>query len=211
MRIALLFDPKNDWLRQHCPQSLLNSKGINIEILDDSKHAEPFEVVFVLGYTKILPEVFIKRHKLVLLVHESDLPEGKGFAPVQWQILEGKNTITVSLIELTQEVDSGDIFEQTEMILDGSELYEEIRLLQAKVTFRLIEKFLTSYPTVEKRPQVGESTFYRKRHMRDGELEADLSIREQFQLLRIGNNEDWPSFFYMNGVKYVIKINKESD
>ena len=46
--------------------------------------------MFVIGYTKILPKEFLEGNKLVLVIHESDLPKGKGFSPVQWQILEGK-------------------------------------------------------------------------------------------------------------------------
>ena len=211
IKVAFLFDPKNDWLRQHIPQSLVNRKDVNLELLYDSQDTESFEIVFVLGYTKILPKSFIEQNGLTLVVHESDLPKGKGFSPVQWQILEGKNNITVSLIELAQEVDSGDIFEQTEIKLDGSELYKDIRSAQANATFKLVEHFLDSYPLVDKRPQVGKSTFYRKRSLADGELNVDLSIREQFQLLRIGNNEGWPSFFYMDGKKYILKIYKEND
>jgi len=44
-----------------------------------------------------------------LVVHESDLPRGKGFAPVKWQILDGKKEIPVCLLETTEQVDSGDI------------------------------------------------------------------------------------------------------
>ena len=98
IKVAFLFDPKNDWLRQHIPQSLVNRKDVNLELLYDSQDTESFEIVFVLGYTKILPKSFIEQNGLALVVHESDLPKGKGFSPVQWQILEGKNNITVCLI-----------------------------------------------------------------------------------------------------------------
>jgi methionyl-tRNA formyltransferase len=46
---------------------------------------------------------------LNLVVHESDLPVGKGFAPIQWQLLEENNEIIISFLQAHGLVDSGDI------------------------------------------------------------------------------------------------------
>ena len=66
-----------------------------------------FEIVFILGYTKILSNTFLKKNRFNLVVHESNLPLGKGFAPVQWQILENKKKLIFALLMqkkmLTQE------------------------------------------------------------------------------------------------------------
>ena len=74
-----------------------------------------YDIVFVLTYTKILPNNFIKGNKLVLLVHESDLPEGEVF------LFNGRCEvkIVVSLIEMTQEVDAV-CMRQTMIEFDGT-------------------------------------------------------------------------------------------
>ena len=162
-KVAFLFDKKNDWLKSFVPSNLSSFKGVTIKVSYNYLEILSYDIVFVLGYTKILPNNFIKGNKLVLLVHESDLPEGRGFAPVQWQILEGKSKIVVSLIEMTQEVDAGCIVEQTMIEFDGTELFQEIRRMQAEATFALIKKFLTSYPVFSRRVQRGEPTYYPKR------------------------------------------------
>ena len=51
------------------------------------------------------------------------------------------------------------------MILDGTELYEEIRLKQAHVTFKIIENFLKKYPNFKSKPQSGKSTFTEKERL----------------------------------------------
>ena len=109
---------------------------------------------------------------------------------------------------MTQEVDSGCIVEQTMIEFDGTELFQEIRTLQAEATFALIKKFLSSYPAFSRRVQKGEPSYYPKRTLLDSEINVDLSIRKNFQKLRVSNNEEWPSFFYLNGVKYILKIFK---
>ena len=142
------------------------------------------------------------------MVHESDLPKGRGFAPVQWQILEGKADISVCLLEVSDEVDAGNIFEKMILSLDGSELYEEIRQKQAVVTFELISRFIEKYPNLNFEAQQGMPTFYRRRNPSDSQLDLDKTIRDQFNLLRICNNDDWPAFFELDGVRYTLKIDK---
>ena len=119
---------------------------------------------------------------------------------------EGANKITVSLIEANNNVDGGDIILQSELKLHGLELYNEIRLKQAEVTFNLISEFLKKYPNHERIKQVGEGSFFPKRNPEDGELDINKTIKEQFNKLRIGNNDSWPSFFKINGKKFIIKI-----
>ena len=209
IKVAFLFDKKNDWISNYVPESIFKLESFKFYFFFDPTKIKSFEIVFVLGYTKILDESFINNNKNTFLVHESDLPLGKGFSPVQWQILEGKNKIKVSLVELSKQLDSGDIIKQMDMVFNGSELYQEIRLIQANVTFKLIESFLKTYPNFKKKPQSGKSTFYRRRKPYDSELDINQTLKNQFPLLRIGNNEKWPSFFRLKGNTYIIKIFKK--
>ena len=208
-KFALLFDRKNDWLRQYLSDDFNFREDINVSNFYEEKEIKEFDVVFVLGFTRILKKDFLQANDLVLLVHESNLPLGKGFSPLQWQILEGKNKIVFSLLEASEEVDSGDIIEQMECNLDGTELYDEVRSKQAKLTFELISRFIRNYPNYKKKKQFGKSTYYRRRKITDSELDINLPIKDLFPLLRIVNNKDWPGFFRINGVKYIIKIYRE--
>ena len=63
----------------------------------------------------------------MLIVHPSKLPKDKGFAPLQRQILRNKNKIFVSLIKAVKKVDAGPIYLQNSFMLNGTELYDEIR------------------------------------------------------------------------------------
>ena len=40
-------------------------------------------------------------------------------------------------------------------------------------------------------------------------LNVNKSIKENFNLLRVGNNELFPSYFYYKSIKYIIKIFKK--
>ena len=71
-------------------------------------------------------------------------------------------------------------------------------------------KFLENYPNQGKE-QKGEETFYDKRGPKDSQLSIDKSLKEQFNLLRVCDNERYPAFFYLNDKKYVLKIFKEDE
>ena len=86
-----------------------------------------------------------------------------------------------------------------------------IRKKQANTTYELILRLLKKYPEIEKKPQSGNSTFYRKRTPSDSELDIDKTIKEQFLLLRTCNNSSWPAYFYYRGAKYLLKIYKQDE
>ena len=206
-KVTFLLDKNNNWIELF----LLNSNLIkdndkyNIKISYNHLQVQHQDIVFILGYTNILNDEFIKSNKLNLVIHESALPKGKGFAPLQWQILEGAKFIPVCLIEATSEVDSGDIIYRHKIELSGFELYEEIREKQAEATIKTIYEFLKIYPDFNREKQSGLDSVYRKRGINDSELDINKSIKQQFNLLRIGNNERWPSFFYYEGKKWSFK------
>lgn len=210
-QVTILLDLGNNWIEPYVKgaSALASADAYQIRISHDADAVSGQDIVFILGYTRILDAAFLGRNRLNLVVHESDLPAGKGFAPLQWQILEGKKAIPVCLIEAREAVDAGDILFRTEIQLDGTELYDEIRQKQAHATLAAIEGFLRIYPDFTPRPQSGAESFYRRRTKKDGELDVDKTIREQFDLLRIANNEEWPSYFYMHGQKYLLKIFRE--
>lgn len=209
-KVAFLFDKNNDWIFNFYKKYKLYLDNFLILEFFDYEEIEDFDIVFIIGYTRILPTQFLQKNRLNLVVHESDLPKGKGFSPIQWQLLEGESEIKITLIEATSKVDSGDIFLQKNLVFKGTELYEEIREIQAKGTFSIIYEFLENYPNIKQKKQVGSESFYPRRTKDDGELDISKTIEENFNLMRIGNNQSWPSFFYYKGNKFIINIFKES-
>ena len=211
IKVAFLFDKQNDWIFSFFKDFNFERNNFSFYKFFETDKLIDFDIVFLLGYTKILSNEFLKKNKLTLVIHESDLPNGKGFSPLQWQIIQGKSEIIFSLIKASEKVDSGDIFLQSKVIFDGTELYEEIRKKQAEATKSLIIKFLNDYPYNKSKKQEGSGYFFLRRTKADGELNISKTLEENFNLLRIGNNDLWPSFFYFRGVKYVIKIYKENN
>ena len=167
------------------------------------------DVTFILSYSKIIKNEILKLSKKNIVIHASKLPEGKGMSPMTWQVLEGKREIPLTLFEAIEGVDSGQIYLEEIVSLDGGELLEELRSKIGEAILRMMTIFMRKFPDVEGRDQVGRETFYRKRTPIDSELDINKSLLDQFNLLRVCDNSRYPAFFFHNGNKYIINISKE--
>lgn len=171
------------------------------------------DVAFLISCSRVIPPERLALHAHNLVVHESALPHGRGWSPMTWQVLEGRARVPISLFEAVARVDAGPVYLQGEIELQGHELVEEIRELQAEATMRLCRKFVDRYPFVlgVATPQRGEASFYPRRAPADSELDPDLSLRDQFNLLRVVDNERYPAFFDLDGHGYRLRIERMQD
>lgn len=210
MKIQVLVDNPNSWIIPYSKElvRVLNKQGHNSKLIHSHSEVEEGDILCLLSCEKIFKQLDKNRHNLV--VHESNLPQGKGWSPLTWQILEGKNKIPITLFEADKDVDSGVIYLQDYIELEGHELLPEIKEKQGIKTNELILNFLENYNKINPKSQKGKESFYSKRKPKDSELDIHKSIKDQFNLLRVVDNERYPAFFYHNGQKYILKIYKDS-
>ena len=207
--VTFLLDKSNLWFEKQLKSYDFKLNKYIFKISKNYKNIKNQDIVFPLSFTKILPKDFLKKNKLVLIAHPSKLPRDKGFAPVQYQVLKNKKKIFVTLIKAVNKVDAGPICIQNHFYLDGHELSNEIRKKQAESILKTIKNFLIKYPNIFFKEQKEKGNFNKKRYPKDSKLNINKSIKEQFNHLRVNNNELYPSFFYYKNKKYIIKIYKE--
>lgn len=210
MQVTILTDNANSWIIPYVEQL----KG-RLSHLHDVRHIFRFsdiesgDVMFLLSCEKILPSKYLKLHSHNIVVHPSPLPQGKGHSPLAWQILEGVNKIPMTLFEAVEAVDAGDIYISDFIELEGHELNDEIKNLQGLKTIEMVEKYLENYTHIQGRQQSGNESFYPRRGPSDSKMSVDKTIEEQFDLLRVVDNERYPAFFVKDGHKYILKIYKD--
>jgi len=206
MKIAIL-TTKDEWFEKWAIQLACELKSA---IYFHHNNIEGFDILFILGYHSIIPKDILKKNKHNIVIHESNLPQGKGWAPLFWQVLEGKNKITFTMFEAGEGIDDGDIYMKRVLRLRGDELNEELRTLQANLTISMCKEFIENYEKYKKPfAQKGKESFYPKRTPKDSKLDINKTIKEQFNLLRIVDNEKYPAYFEINNNKYILKIYKE--
>lgn len=210
MKIAIITSA-NQWFIPFA-KKLQNKIKDSMLFFEHRNVNESFDIVFILSYHKLIEKKYLEKNKHNIVIHASALPLGKGWAPMFWQILENKNKIPFTMFEVDDSVDGGDIYMQRKLQLTGYELNYELREKQANHIINMCLEFINNYHKY-KNPlkQEGIETFYKKRTSKDSELDISKSIAEQFNLLRIVDNDNFPAFFYVNEKKYILKIEEASN
>lgn len=210
MKISIVVDNNKSWFISYTDKlkAKLNKFG-SVELLSDSNEIpQSNDVAFLLSCESKVPPEILSRSRSNIVVHASELPKGKGMSPLSWQILEGKNRIPISLFEAVEEIDAGPVYLRSYLEFRGNELLYEMQNALGLKIIEMCEKFLSEWPQIlgKGEVQLGQSTFYRRRTPVDSRLDPHKTIAEQFNLLRIVDNERYPAFFEWKNRRFILKI-----
>lgn len=131
-------------------------------------------------------------------------------SPATWQILAGKNIIPLTLFAAADKIDAGGVYLRDSLKLTGDELIDEWRGKLAAAIEKIALKFVKQSPRLKPKPQSGPASYYRRRSAADSRIDPAKSLAEQFNLLRVVDNQKYPAWFYFKNHKYLIKIFKTS-
>ena len=117
--------------------------------LRDGKAAEILrqlapELCVVVAYGRILPpEVLAIPEKGCINLHVSLLPQYRGSAPVQWSVLNGDKETGVTIMQLDEGLDTGDILKVAPIAIGenetSGELFERVTALGAETLLACME------------------------------------------------------------------------
>jgi methionyl-tRNA formyltransferase len=186
----------------------LQQRGHALRWIHEPARLASGDVCLLLSCGRLLSAEQLAMHRYNLVIHESDLPRGQGWSPMTWQILEGASRIPISLFEAVADLDAGPIHLQTSINLNGTEVVDEWRQLQAEATINLCLQWVDRYLELidAARPQHGEPSHYRRRRPADSRLDPERTLAEQFELLRVVDNDRYPAFFEWRGRRYCLDI-----
>jgi methionyl-tRNA formyltransferase len=86
------------------------------------------EVVVVAAYGKILPRALLDLPpRGCVNVHASLLPRYRGAAPIQWAILHGERETGITIMQINERMDAGDILLQRATAIGEHETYGELQ------------------------------------------------------------------------------------
>ncbi len=205
MDIKILTDNPDSWIIPYVDK--LRALSCDVSHIYTTEGITPGDILFILSCEKIIKPEMLKLHKHNVVIHPSDLPRGRGWSPLAWQIMEGENKIVFTAFEAEQRVDAGGVYMKKTLKLSGHELNDEIKHLQGMMTINMVMELIRCMPSPT--PQTGTATYYRRRACDDSRLDPDKTIAEQFNLLRVVDNERYPAYFDYKGKRFIIKITHE--
>lgn len=85
------------------------------------------DAIIVVAYGKILPKEILEAAKYGSInVHASLLPKYRGAAPIQWSVLNGDNETGVTIMQMDEGLDTGDMLLVEKTAIDKNETSEEL-------------------------------------------------------------------------------------
>ena len=207
MIINILCDDKNSWFWDKNNNLIKEiEKKHTLNLIQNQKEIVKGDIAVFISCNKLVENQYLALNKSNIVCHPSNLPKGRGFSPIAWEILDSANKLTFTLFEANEKIDDGDIYYKKEVELSGTELNDDLRSIQAEITFELILKYINEYPNINGSKQIGEATYYKKRNKDDMELDIKKSIEEQFNLLRIADNVNYPAHFHYKYKNLVVYL-----
>jgi methionyl-tRNA formyltransferase len=167
------------------------------------------DLLFLISCNEIVKKPVRERFRKVLVIHASDVPYGRGFAPLNWQIIEGKSEIVVTLMEAADKVDSGDVWKKHTMRFEGHELFHEMFEELFRVELMLMDFAVANSTSITPVAQSKiEESYYRRRRPEDNEIVPTQSIGEIFDLVRAADPKRYPAHFEHRGHRYAVTLRK---
>jgi methionyl-tRNA formyltransferase len=167
------------------------------------------DVVFCLGWRTLFPAEILEAAPWGgVAVHDSLLPQLRGFAPTNWGIILGHQQLGATLFQLTNEVDAGDIYFQGAITPAPQETYESIQERIARLSVELFDSYLDAARDggPAGRPQDHtQATYACARGPADGEIDWTASSCQIERVVRALSAPAPGAFTFYRGTQLVIE------
>jgi methionyl-tRNA formyltransferase len=182
----------------------------NLEFLKNSG----LDVLFIIGWHKIVPQAVIDTAKICLGIHSSELPRDRGSSPINWQIIKAEEKGGVTLFHLSEGVDSGPIVESTSYDISDE---DDVRTVYFKATIAsisLLEKHWSNIHNLDV-PSItqdeSQATYNERRRPKDGLIDWTQSSKKCYDWIRAITFPYPGAYTYWNKKKIILISSKISN
>ncbi|MDB5223185.1 MAG: formyltransferase [Chitinophagaceae bacterium] len=172
------------------------------------ENTNEYDLIILWNYRKILKNIGEKKN--IVVFHSTNLPEGRGWAPIFYTVFNKNKYFHITGILADNEVDSGDIIIQAKFEIKPEYTAKYLRIWDEEICIILIKRILEHFQSnkLTGKQQTGISSYHPKRIVQDNEINVDCIFKDQIPLLRACENK-FPAFFIFDKVKYIINIEPE--
>jgi len=162
--------------------------GDDIEAMTDWIRARRPDVVFCLGWSRLLPATLLAIPPMgVIGYHPAALPENRGRHPIIWTLALGLSQTASTFFLMDEGADSGDILSQEVVPVadddDAASLYRRLCEVARKQLVTLIHDLAGK--TLCRIPQDHtQASYWRKRTPKDGRIDWRMPAKGIYNLVR---------------------------
>lgn len=120
-------------------------KSVKGELADAYLRGVEADVIVVAAFGQIIPKNILHMKKYGCInVHGSLLPKYRGAAPIQWAVIDGEKESGVTIMQMDEGLDTGDMLAKTIVPLDeketGGSLFDKLSKAGAKLCVETLAK-----------------------------------------------------------------------
>ena len=169
-----------------------------------------FCAAITISWIYLLPLEINLHFKYPLIVfHDSLLPKYRGFAPTPTAVINGENTIGLTALFASDDVDNGDIIEQMEYRIDDAMYIKEIinglSNLYGLVVCNIVQKIANGEKIESRKQDESLATYSIWRNLEDCRLDWSQSSKKIYDFIRAVGCPYPGAFSNYNGKKIIIE------
>lgn len=156
------------------------------------------DVMVVAAFGQIISKEILEMPKYGCInVHASLLPAYRGAAPIQWAVINGEKKSGVTIMQMDEGIDTGDMIEKVVVPIaedeTGGSLFEKLSQAGAKLCVKVLKDLEEGKAVREKQPEESTTPYAKMIDKKMGAINWENSAKEIEQLIR-GLNP-WPSAY----------------
>ena len=139
------------------------SRGLPIytSIKDFDSLTEKPDFIIVISYGVILRDNVLNSAKC-LNIHPSSLPKYRGPSPIKTAILNGDKDMDVCLMQMTSELDAGDILLRKNILIGDDDTNVDVERQVSNVAVEILNEYLSNPEKYAPIPQTGKAIYTQK-------------------------------------------------
>jgi methionyl-tRNA formyltransferase len=149
---------------------------------------QPIDLMFLVSWRYLIPrEVYQKPRLGTFVFHDSLLPRYRGFAPTVWAIINGEDHTGVTLFEIAEGMDAGDIVAQERIPIAPDDTIADVLPRVTACYLNLLElnlPLLLGGNAPRTRQDHSLATFTCKRLVEDNRIDWSLPTSTVYNLIR---------------------------
>ena len=156
------------------------------------------DVIVVAAFGQIITKEILDIPRFGYInVHASLLPAYRGAAPIQWAVINGEKESGVTIMQMDEGLDTGDMIDKVVVPLaedeTGGSLFDKLSQAGARLCVKVLKDLEEGNAVREKQPEESTTPYASMISKKMGEIDWNRSAKSIEQLIR--GLDPWPSAY----------------
>ena len=156
------------------------------------------DVIVVAAFGQIITKEILDIPRFGCInVHASLLPSYRGAAPIQWAVINGEKESGVTIMQMDEGLDTGDMIDKVVVPLaedeTGGSLFDKLSQAGARLCVKVLKDLEEGNAVREKQPEESTTPYASMISKKMGEIDWNRSAKSIEQLIR--GLDPWPSAY----------------